>query len=94
MKRLIHFSIVLSLITSNATHAQTSTRVDSVLHAIRVEAIEKSDVYSLAQPLIDSIGSRLTGSADLQHADDWLAAVYRGWGILVRTEQYGTARAW
>ena len=95
MKRLIHFSIVgLSLITWKATHAQTSTRVDSVLHAIRVEAIEKSDVYSLAQPLIDSIGSRLTGSADLQHADDWLAAVYRGWGILVRTEQYGTARAW
>ncbi|OLD43530.1 MAG: hypothetical protein AUI63_07690, partial [Gemmatimonadetes bacterium 13_1_40CM_2_60_3] len=94
MKRLIHFSIVLSLITSNATHAQTSTRVDSVLHAIRVEAIEKSDVYSLAQPLIDSIGSRLTGSADLQRADDWLAAAYRGWGIPVRTEQYGTARAW
>ncbi len=88
------FGIIALLPLAQPAPAQTVTRIDSTLNAIAREALARSQLRLLAQPLLDSIGSRLTGSADLQRAVDWVTATYRRWGIAVRAEQYGTARAW
>ena len=54
----------------------------------------KSEIGSLAQVLMDSIGPRLTASPGHQAAVDWLVSRYQQWGIPVRKERYGTWRAW
>ena len=59
-----------ALVTASASRAQTvassraqaSATQDSVMARIRVEAQERSQLYPLAQTLMDSIGPRLTGS--------------------------------
>jgi carboxypeptidase Q len=55
---------------------------------------EKSQVARLAQVLLDSIGPRLTASPGHQAAVEWLQQQYRGWGVPVRAERYGTWRSW
>jgi hypothetical protein len=59
-----------------------------------VEGRDKSQLYSFAQELLDSIGSRLTGSTEQKLANDWAVALYRKWGIPARAEQYGTWMGW
>ncbi len=54
--------------------------------------IDSSKTYELAQPLLDSIGPRLTGSPAIRSGNDWLVARYQEWGITARNEQYGTWR--
>ena len=56
--------------------------------------IDSSQVYELAQPLLDSIGPRLTGSPAIRSGNDWLVARYKEFGIAAKNEQYGTWRAW
>jgi hypothetical protein len=56
--------------------------------------MDNSQLYPLAQALLDSIGPRLTGSPEQKQAIDWASAVYRKWGIPARAEQYGTWKAW
>jgi hypothetical protein len=82
------------LAVGNPVRAQTAPAVDSVMRAIRLEAFDNSQLRALAQPLMDSIGPRLTGSTGLTRASEWVVAVYDRWGIPVRSEQYGTARNW
>ena len=73
--------------------AQVAT-TDAVLEAIDQEAMQNSQVRALMQPLLDSIGPRLTGSPYMQAANDWAVARYREWGIEARNEQYGTWDGW
>jgi hypothetical protein len=56
--------------------------------------MEQSQTEKLAQVLIDSIGPRLSGSPGFSAAVDFLERTYKGWGIPVRREQYGTWRGW
>jgi carboxypeptidase Q len=74
--------------------AQTFTSNDSVIRRIWQEGMERSRTEQLAQVLMDSIGPRLAGSPGMAAAADWLVRTYRAWDIPVRTEQYGTYRAW
>ena len=67
---------------------------DPVLDAIEREATENSHVRRLMQPLLDSIGPRLTGSPAMQAANDWAVERYREWGIEARNVQYGTWDGW
>lgn len=53
-----------------------------------------TQVYRLAQTLIDSIGPRLTGTAGHANAVDWAVKQYASWGIPARKEQYGTWKGW
>jgi carboxypeptidase Q len=94
MKGLLRLIVFVLIAVPTAAHAQTTTAIDSAFRAMRVEALEKSQLRALAQPLMDSIGPRLTGSAGLKGADDWVAAIYKRGGIAVRAEAYGTARNW
>ena len=74
--------------------SQTSASNDPVIRKIWVEGRDKSQLYSFAQELLDSIGPRLTGSTEQKLANDWAVALYRKWGIPVRAEQYGTWMGW
>jgi hypothetical protein len=56
--------------------------------------IENSQVETLAQVLMDSIGPRLAGSQELASAQDWLVKLYQSWGVEVRKEEYGTWDGW
>jgi carboxypeptidase Q len=70
------------------------TNNDPVLEKIWAEGIEKSQLYPLAQTLLDSIGPRLTGSVEQKQSIDWALGLYRKWDIPVRAERYGTWMNW
>ena len=74
--------------------SQTSTSNDPVIQKIWVEERDKSQLYPIAQELLDSIGPRLTASSEQKRAIDWALALYRKWGIPARAEQYGTWMRW
>ncbi|MBV9773070.1 MAG: M20/M25/M40 family metallo-hydrolase [Gemmatimonadetes bacterium] len=74
--------------------AQTFSTNDPVLRAIWNEGMNNSQLYPLAQSLLDSVGPRLTGSQELRSASDWALARYRSWGIPARREQWGTWTDW
>ena len=79
---------------ARAAQPQRSASTDTVIQKIRAEGRDNSQLYPLAQALMDSIGPRLTGSTEQKQAIDWALAVYRKWGIPVRAEQYGTWMRW
>src|SRR5215831_1616144 len=79
--------------TSN-TQSRTSASNDAVIQKIWVEERNDSQIYPLAQELLDSIGPRVTASTEQKRATDWALALYRKWGIPVRAEQYGTWMRW
>jgi len=74
--------------------AQTFPTSDPILERIWEQGMENSQVYPLAQALLDSIGPRLTGSPELIAANEWAVAMLQGWGIEARNEQYGTWMGW
>ena len=78
----------------NATDAQRLATDDPVLQAIWDEAMDNSQLESLAQALLDSIGPRLTASPGMEAAQDWAIKMLQGWGVEARTEQYGTWEGW
>jgi hypothetical protein len=58
------------------------------------EGTNRSQVATLAQALIDSIGARLTGSPEIESASRWAMAMYQRWGIPARQHRYGTWPSW
>ena len=55
--------------------SQTSTSNDPVIQKIWVEERDKSQLYPIAQELLDSIGPRLTASSEQKRAIDWALAL-------------------
>ena len=85
----------LAAFGTSAGHAQKFPTDDPVIRRIWDEGMTaKSQVGSLAQTLMDSIGPRLTASPGHRAAVDWVASRYAAWGIPARKERYGTWRAW
>lgn len=82
------------LVGPSASAAQDFTVDDPVLRAIWEEGMERSQVYPLAQVLLDSIGPRLTGTPQLTGAHEWLVGLYDRWGIEAANEQYGMWKGW
>ncbi len=70
------------------------TSDDPTIRAIWEEGVERSQVYSLGQTLLDSIGPRLTGTPGFERAADWVIHMYGQWGVQAAKEQYGTWRGW
>jgi len=73
---------------------QSFTTDDPLIRSIWREGMEHSQLERLAQPLMDSIGPRLTGTPNLTAGMAWLVKTYAGWGISARTEPYGTWKGW
>ena len=75
--------------------AQDFPSEDPIIRAIWAQGMEEgSQVEQLAQVLMDSIGPRLSGSPGQRSAIEWAVSMYEGWGVPVRTDQYGTWRGW
>lgn len=94
--RRIIVAVLISMApdTIGEARAQTFPTDDPVIRAIWMEGMDHSQLEALAQPLLDSIGPRLTGTPGMQAANDWAVGVLNGWGIEARNEQYGTWRGW
>jgi hypothetical protein len=73
---------------------QTLADADPVLQAIWDEATAGSQIYELAQTLLDSIGPRLTASPGMERAQDWAIQTLESWGVEARREEYGTWLGW
>jgi len=82
------------LVLAAPTHSQTPAGLDSTIAKIQREAQERSQLYPLAQTLMDSIGPRLAGSIEQRRANEWVQSMYRRWGIPVREHRYGTWNDW
>jgi hypothetical protein len=91
-------SLVLPLVTVAVTFpaatAQTFPTDHPTIRRIWVEGMDSSQVYPLAQVLLDSIGPRLTGSPGYAAAIEWAMGRYERWGVQAKKEQYGTWIAW
>jgi len=96
MRPSIRSLLMVGLVTLSASHAgaQTFRSADSVIRKMWHIGMEQSQTETLAQVLIDSIGPRLSGTAGYQSAVEWLERTYKGWGVSVRPERYGTWRGW
>jgi carboxypeptidase Q len=86
-------ALVLAALPSTLV-AQTFRSADTVIKKMWRVGMEQSQLETLAQVLIDSIGPRLSGSPGFASAVDWLEGKYKSWGVPVRREQYGTWRGW
>jgi len=61
-----------------------------VVHRIRQEAYEHSEVMDHLFQLVDVHGPRITGSPGFQGAAEWSAEAMRGWGLEgVKLEEWG-----
>lgn len=86
--------VLLSALLSLSARGRTTRNQDTVVQKIWMEERDHSEIYPLAQTLLDSVGPRLTGSPEQKRAIEWAKATYTRWGIPVRAEQYGTWMGW
>jgi carboxypeptidase Q len=95
-RRVVVVVIAVLQLFSSATVAGSQTVLpdESVIQKIWAEAIDHSQLYPLAQTLLDAIGPRVTGSPEQQRATEWATATYQAWGITSRAERYGTWNRW
>ncbi len=94
-RRIPTLLAVMMFVCSAAPAAgQTWAVDDPVLKRIWTMGMEESHAERIAQPLLDSIGPRLTASPGMNAAHDWAVSLLQSWGIEARNEQYGTWRGW
>ncbi len=67
---------------------------DPVIRRIWEEGMDRSQVATIGQVLLDSIGPRLTGSPNMDRAQSWAVKTLSAWGVPARKEQYGTWNSW
>jgi carboxypeptidase Q len=75
-------------------YVRTSAPTDAGVLRIWEEGMQRSQVMTLAQQLLDSVGPRLTGSTDADRAKQYVISKYTEWGIPARLENYGTWTGW
>lgn len=79
----------LLLLLSSLAWAQSPPQ--DLRQRIREEGLRRSQIMQYAAELLDDIGPRLTGSANLDRALEWAGATLRRIGLQqVRTESWGT----
>jgi carboxypeptidase Q len=76
------------------TQAQTFPVDNATLRRIWAVGMDSSHTVPLAQALLDSVGPRLTGTPGHNAGNEWIARMYRSWGIEANIERYGTWRGW
>ncbi len=70
----------LATVAASTLGAATAADIE-MLGRIRDEGFHRSQVMGLVEHLTDRIGPRLTGSPQMQAADDWTQAKFREWGL-------------
>ncbi|MDH3424495.1 MAG: M20/M25/M40 family metallo-hydrolase, partial [Gemmatimonadota bacterium] len=96
--RTLAFGTVAAIAALGATpvisYAQDLATDDPVLQRIWEEGMNRSQIESLSQVLLDEIGPRLTASPGMERAQQWAVETLRGWGVDARLEEYGTWEGW
>ena len=77
--RLLSLSIFLASFTL-PIHAQEKVRLETISR-IRYEGFRNSHIQELASGLMDEIGPRLTGSPNMQRANDWTRDQLASFGL-------------
>lgn len=85
------FTTLLATTLGTAAIAQPEKHI---IHNIQTEATQLSQLESLGQSLLDSIGPRLIGSPGYNASQEWLIKTYNSWGIKAWNEVYGTWPSW
>ena len=83
-----------ALVSARPAGAQSLAVEDPVVRAIWTEGMEASEAWEIGQALLDSIGPRLTGTPEVDRANEWARALLEGWGVEARIEPYGTWKGW
>jgi hypothetical protein len=87
-------AVILALALTTHLVAQESVDLD-VVHRIRTEALQNSQVMEHLFYLTDVSGSRLTNSPGFFTAADWVVKRLGEWGISARQEKWGPfGRGW
>lgn len=95
MKKMWFALVAVGLGAAPAIQAQTFPTADPVIRQMWQQGMgDGSQVYPLAQTLMDSIGPRLTGTPGYVHAAEWLEGLYDSWDVDVERHEYGTWRGW
>ena len=84
--------VVVCFFMANFSFAQQKD--SAIINSIVQEAMNNSQLESLAHDLMDKIGPRLVGSPKMQQAHDWAVAKYNSWGINAHNEKWGEWRGW
>ncbi len=81
-------------IDSAPEYVRRNAPTDAGILRIWEEGMQRSQVPKIAQTLLDSIGPRLTGSPNMDRAQDWAVSLIQSWGADAKKEQYGTWNKW
>ena len=89
---MLSFATVPPLMAQSGANAGSASDADAqILREIR----EHSEVMQNLEYLSDAIGPRVTGSAQLKHANDWTAEIFRKYGLTnVHQEPWTIAHSW
>ena len=91
MKRSLKLFMILAFCLSINTYAQDTK---AIVDRIVAEANDNSQLENLAYELLDKNGPRLVGTPQMNSANDWAVAKYKGWGIDARNEKWGEWKGW
>jgi hypothetical protein len=80
VKRLISFLAVVSLAAALHCSAQDKADLDAI-SKIRYEGFHNSKIMEIASGLMDQIGPRLTGSPNMNKANQWTQAKLKEFGM-------------
>jgi hypothetical protein len=100
VRRTLPAALLLSTVLATAAAAQGQFQPsgfaveNAVLRRMWAVGMDSSQFARLAQPLMDSLGPRLTATPGMEAAQNWIVATYTAWGIPARKERYGTWRGW
>jgi carboxypeptidase Q len=78
----------------SVAHVRRTAPTNATIQAIWREGMERSQVATYAQVMLDSLGPRLTGSPGMNAAQDWIVGVYSKLGVSAKKERYGTWNSW
>lgn len=93
-RRSILLVAAVATLVAAPLRAQTMSVNDPVLQGIWDQAINNSQIESMAQSLLDSVGPRLVASPGMAAAQDWAVNMFSGWGYDAGVEDYGTWEGW
>jgi len=95
---LLLLSIAIATVASAQRYGRMSgpdlTTDDPVVTNIYNEAMESSQLESLAHQLLDVVGPRLVGTPQMTKASDWAIKTYKEWGISAERVTYGEWEGW
>jgi carboxypeptidase Q len=75
-------------------YVRTTPPSNPVIQRMWAEGMERSQVMTLAQVLLDSIGPRLNNTDRFDAGQEWLVHTYAKWGVQAERQQYGTWEKW